>query len=112
MDEALIFCRMLNLSLRTVGANASVALAGSVLMKGESKKDLDLILFPYTSVGYNVGKLKNDLACIGMKCVFDRAFVTEMWRKQGSDDSKHVEVWTFAVGEWAGKRVDFFFLNP
>lgn len=38
--------------------------------------------------------------------MFDEKFVKKMWRKVGSDDSKHVEGWYLGH-----KRIDVFFLS-
>jgi len=96
-------------ALRRVLAEVSyeVGLAGSVLMRGESDKDLDIIIFPKcTHDTPTVDVAKFALVKFGMRLVCDREIVTEHWREKGSLDEKHVEVW-----HYNGKRVDVFFMR-
>ncbi len=84
-----------------------IGLTGSVLLKGESFKDLDLIFFPYDK-SKNPDK-ETARAVLRARGLFQLASVEnvhERWRKGGSSDTKHVEVWGCA-----GRRVDLFFLE-
>jgi hypothetical protein len=89
-------------------AGYACALAGSLLIKNESQKDLDLdlVLFPYDNTKSRVDDALEALRSLGMACVFDVAFVHEKWANQGSTDRKHVEVW-----EYDGHRIDVFWLE-
>lgn len=89
-------------------AGFGLALGGSVLTKGESRKDLDLVLFPLRIGKEDVFDLRTLLTVeLQMRMVMDQNAVKDEWRRiYGSDDTKHVEVWT-----WLGKRIDLFFLK-
>lgn len=89
-------------------AGFGVALAGSVLTKGRSGKDLDLVVFPLRTDKAREYQLREAMIVeMGMKLVFDEAFVKAQWKREhDSDDEKRVEVW-----EWLGKRIDVFYLR-
>lgn len=71
-----------------------VALAGSVLHKGESFKDLDLIILPRRVPDNDPAEVKMLLEAFGMKLVVPLKRVREEWaKKHDSLDTKHVEVW-------------------
>ena len=102
------------LSNALVPANYEVALAGSVLKRGSSQKDLDIILFPrsithaaspttYRNLQEARAIMRADL---GMTCVLDEVQVKKEWKAKGSSDQKHVEVWRYR-----DKRIDIFFLS-
>lgn len=106
MESALVFCRQLSESLQPIGI--CVGLTGSILLKGESTKDLDVLLFPassYPSFPFH-DSLDDVLWTLGMKRVRSREEVTAKWRKKGSVDTKWVEEWVYAE-----KRVDLFFVK-
>lgn len=104
LQGALDFIRDLSDAVRAVGFD--VALAGSVLKKGHSKKDIDIVLFPLRTDKMNHSRLHKALLSFGMTQLLDQTSVTLLWRKAGSDDCKRVEVW-----DYKGKRVDLFFLE-
>lgn len=87
-----------------------VALTGSVLFEGESKKDLDLIIYPAdTTKSLDAAEVRKALVGLGMRLRGDFAFI-RMARKRSRDsrrleslDTKEVEFWT-----WGEKRVDIF----
>ncbi len=88
-----------------------IALTGSVLFKGSSTKDLDLVLFPVQKPPLwdhvaETEELAHLLVDCGLNRVHTRDVVTARWRRIGSADTKHVEVW-----EYNGKRVDLFFFD-
>lgn len=87
-------------------AGYGLALAGSVLHKGESKHDLDLIVFPLSSETTDLSPARKAFHACGLRLFVGREHVVETWRKQGSRDDKHVEIW-----ERANRRVDIFFLR-
>jgi hypothetical protein len=90
----------------TEPAGFHTGMLGSVLLRGQSRKDLDLVLYPHHSEALDRTRLDEALVSFGLKRLADRAKVTRIWRDFGSSDNKHVEVW-----QWGKKRVDFFFLK-
>lgn len=82
------------------------AMTGSVLFKGHSDNDLDIIIYPHTTMHVNLIEVRRLLRKAGLFRRVDRATVVEHWRKAGSDDDKWVEVW-----DYLGKRVDIFMLK-
>ena len=83
-----------------------VGLTGSVLRNGFSGNDLDLIVYPSSSVRQDKDFVVQALVDAGLKRRSSREFVKAIWQRKGSDDEKHVEVW-----EYEGKKVDIFFLS-
>lgn len=104
LEEAQTFLR--NLSGHIATSGYEVALAGSVLKKGSSEKDLDVVLFPKTTARYNRRVLYRMLEDFGMVRQYTVEEVQRAWRLQGSMDTKHVEIWKFD-----SRRVDLFFLS-
>ena len=120
LEEAVWFVRYIQSWVEPYRYHAGMV--GSVLTKGYSINDLDMVLYPAsTKALYSrepLGVVPREylptvLHKAGMVRVFDRAFVTEQWRKAGSDDEKHVEVWkcTPGIPACADRRVDVFFLS-
>ncbi len=104
IGEALSFLRMLWDVLEPLGYY--VGLTGSVMTKGHSSNDLDIIIYPASTKKLDRARLLNGLEVAGLKQRFRRDTVVQAWRGLGSDDEKHVEVWVYQ-----GKRVDIFFLS-
>ena len=104
LDDAVVFLRTLQEHVELVGYH--VGLAGSVLTKGRSGNDLDIILYPATTAHKDYEGLIEALERAGLKRSIEREVVTRRWRRLGSEDRKHVEVW-----EYGNKRVDVFFLE-
>lgn len=98
LDEGVNAARLVQSFVVDLGAHA--ALSGSVLIKGSSVKDLDIVIYPHDSDnGYNVYAIQVALGAFftgWFKCVSTSEYLR---------DGK--EVWTTRLGE---KRVDFFFL--
>lgn len=88
-------------------AGYHIGLTGSVLNRGESEHDLDLILYPTSTVRQDVDALENVLKRAGLEKRFDRVFIQKVWRKKGSLDTKHVEAWL----DTNGRRIDIFLLK-
>lgn len=103
LDEALPFLKSLRKAMLKCGY--CVALAGSILYRGRSEKDLDVILFPHGRIPQ--GDVYEALEAFGLTLRRDRAAVTADWRTLGSLDTKHVEEWRTKDG----RRIDIFFLQ-
>ncbi len=98
-EEAVDFCRSLTEFLNPLGFG--VALAGGVLIKGNSKKDLDVVIYPFKKISSNFNTMLESLPKFGL------TFVRLPNNNLGyTDDGKNVQVW-----DYQGKRVDLFFLN-
>jgi hypothetical protein len=102
LEEALTLCRELAGHLTA----HAVALTGSVLTKGASRKDLDLVLYPLTTAENDLDSLRQQLMAFGMTPLFTREIVLKQWHRLGSSDDKWVEVWSFQ-----DKRIDLFLLK-
>lgn len=116
LHDALALLRELDPELRKVGLTC--ALAGSVLFKGLSAKDLDVIIFPLRDEGLldQIPRMVEGepplhseacmvFASLGMHRWMNEAEVKSMWwRLHGSRDRKWVEIWLDCLGG----RVDFF----
>ncbi len=92
-----------------------LGLTGSVLIWGESKKDLDLIVYPgrfdasapagrYTPDGD--ARLMAALLSVGLARKWDADFIRRRWREVNSACDKHVEGWFLSNPK---RRVDLFF---
>ena len=94
------FIRIFNEHLHTVGY--ACGLTGSVLERGKSNKDLDVIVFPLKKLqAISQVDLERSIQDFGMK------FVRLPNHGKGyTDDGKLVQVWSFF-----GLRVDLFFLS-
>jgi hypothetical protein len=104
LDEALDFVRCLQLHLAQLFYG--VGLTGSVVMKGESTNDLDVIIFPWTTTEQSYSSLMLAFREHGMRRRFSRPSVQRTWIQRGSHDKKHVEIWVHER-----RRVDIFFLT-
>lgn len=98
LDKALHFVRELEDHL---GGRYHVALGGGVLMKGYSDKDVDIWVYPHSLSDYSLSEMKELLYSFGMSIKVDKETVHTYWKKAGSTDFKHVEIWIYK-----GKRVD------
>jgi len=105
LEEAQRFCSLLEFF---TSPGFGVGLTGSVLISNKSAHDIDIILYPLSSNSplNDIDVLKEILVKFGMKPLLGREEVTKHWRKKGSLDDKHVEIWNYN-----GKRVDIFFLK-
>lgn len=108
LEEAVTFIRALEEPLRLAGWG--IGLTGSVLFRGSSSKDLDIIVYPLTS---NANREPEDVYEVlkayprRMTRLRTKEQLHEIWREKGSDDEKHVESWTIDHV----LRVDIFFLR-
>ena len=109
-NRALAFVRDLNPKLIEKGF--WIGLTGSVLVDGESKNDLDIIIYPMDStrrsVDMELAIIHDALRSFGMRELYSKDFVTQMWRKAGSNDDKWVESWLLPE---TNHRVDVFLLR-
>lgn len=103
-EEAIDLCIKLDAVLNFHGFHCG--LIGSVLTKGTSTDDLDLIIFPHNTSEYMLKGAYEALQTFGMKRVLTRASIAHSWHREGSLDTKHVELW-----EFGRKRVDLFFMR-
>ena len=101
---ALALIRELTPALKHAGF--SLGLCGSVLVDGASKSDLDIIVFPMNASTYNVRDARRVLEEYGLKPLLPRHEVAATWARKGSDDTKHVETWS-----WERRRIDLFFMR-
>lgn len=105
LEEALVFIRKFNRSLNEAGW--CLGITGSVLLKGKSDKDLDLIAYPMNNGQVNKKGLHQILIDQGLTLKWDSIDIHKFWRGQGSSDRKNVEVWFTS----ATKRIDLFILS-
>ena len=104
LNEALYFCQAFSKHMGDLGYG--VALTGSVLTQSRSLNDLDLVVFPLSTVKHDLAVLHEGLKQFGLDLLVSVEHVHAEWRKVGSADEKHVEKWRFGR-----KRIDLFFLK-
>jgi hypothetical protein len=89
------------------------ALGGSVLHKGRSEKDLDVIVIPHAADkspinhAFIIRALDPLLVSFGWKKFLSTRDVHEDWERRGITDEKHVSIWLAADG----RRVDVLVLR-
>ena len=99
IEQACDFCTNLHNYLVTFGYD--VGLAGGILLRGESNKDIDIIIYPLKKISSDFNAMYQSLPNFGLK------FVRLPNNNFGyQDDGKRVEIWDFQ-----DKRVDLFFLT-
>jgi len=100
--DALGFLRFLETALR---GTAHVALAGSVLYRGNSSKDLDVIVYPHTKKGVEWDPTETQRR-------IERALNAKLVKCESLSghyrDDKQV-AWLILPS--TGQRIDFFFLS-
>lgn len=101
METAVEFCRELEQAL---APNYHVAMGGSVLHTGSSSNDLDVFVYPRTTTQNSIGAVHRMLLVFGMKLRVPNRVVRRKWEKQGSTDTKYVEVWVYNR-----RRIDVFY---
>jgi hypothetical protein len=105
LEEAGALVAYLDAPLKAAGF--AVGIGGSVIAKGRSDHDVDLIIFPMTTAKPHEPELARAvLRRLGLHLVIDRERVVKGWRSIGSRDEKHVEIW-----ERNKKRIDVFYLR-
>ena len=83
-----------------------VGLTGSVLMNGSSFKDIDLLVYPHSSIDVGRVRVFKRLKSLGWKRRKTVSMMWSYWRKKGSTDRKIVEV--YATKD--GRRVDLIYV--
>lgn len=84
-----------------------IALAGSVLVRGQSPHDLDVLIFPHDSTIQNKDAVRRALGNIGWARTHSSAQMLEHWRSKGSQDCKFVEVWR----DNCNRRIDIIYVS-
>lgn len=83
-----------------------VALGGGVLHKGDSKKDLDLVVYPHsTATPHTMLSVQLAMEALGFRRVSSADATRDIWRDLGSKDEKTVEVFR----DKHRRRVDMFY---
>ncbi len=110
LEEALPVVRELQALVEPLGYH--MGLMGSVLTKGSSSKDLDLIIYPATTATHtpeSIGFVRVALAQAGLQLLVPVEKVQARWTKIRSmylQDEKHCEIWLYKH-----RRIDLFFLK-
>lgn len=106
LEQALELIRELAPDLEVVGWG--IGLTGSLLKKGSSDRDADIILFPMSSDVAVLEDAREELRRHGLEMVYTAAEIHWFWRhgKNDSSDMKHVEVWVRDK-----HRIDVFFMR-
>lgn len=106
LEQARSLLNYLEPQLAAVGYH--VGLMGSVLLRGESSKDLDIIIYPHNKMVQDIPRVHAVLVSLELKQQADIVNVLKTWKfRAGVTDSKHVEVWK-TPGK---KRIDVFFFS-
>ena len=104
LEDAVALLRELEPLVASVGYHVGVL--GSVLIQGQSQKDLDILLYPHNSSHQNTDRVRDVLREAGLELDVSADQVHAKWWNSGSTDTKYVEVWSYK-----GRRVDFFYLT-
>lgn len=100
--QGLDFVRALEDHLSPAGYH--VALTGSVLTEGSSRKDIDVMIFPHSTSAKDPHHVQKMLVEFGMTLRLTHEEIKAKWEEKGSTDDKKVEMWY-----WGSKRVDVFY---
>jgi hypothetical protein len=101
LTEGIEVCRELEAAL---APDYHVALGGGVLHKGESNKDLDVLIYPHKTYHYSVAAVRALLVNAGWQLLVHADEVREKWREAGNKDEKLVDVWRYRK-----RRVDVIY---
>ncbi len=108
--DAIELATFLDSEYGLAGVGWHVAIAGGVMRRGWSMHDLDLVVYPHcrtTGRAPSFEAARDYLRRLGWRLHVDKASMHKYWRKKGSKDRKHVEVWHTADG----RRVDLLVLS-
>lgn len=98
LEDGLIFAR--SLEPLAIANGAHVALGGSVLFRGSSTKDIDILIYPHSAkVGIDRAGFEKTLLGFG---------ITEWSERTQAHYQDTKEVW---MAMYQSKRVDFFFMK-
>lgn len=100
LEQGLAVAREVEAAVVSLGWH--VALGGGVMKIGASRHDLDLIFYPHDARVVSLRHLARGLRSLGWARRHGAPFLWRQWRKRGSGDTKHVEVWQTR----RGSRVD------
>lgn len=99
IEEFMLFAKDLRDFIVPLGFD--IALTGSVLTKGVSEKDVDIVIYPLKKISSDYKFLVENLPRFGL------TFIRLPNKNLGyRDDDKNVQVW-----EYDNRRVDLFFLS-
>lgn len=104
IDRAFQLCRAIEAAVVPVGFH--VGLRGSVLLRGGSDNDLDIVLYPHDSTVVRFDELRDALRRLGMIRTRTIEQSHAWWRAKGSSDRKLIEIW-----EHNGCKVDILFVG-
>ena len=107
LDEALALIAVVQPELLKV--KAYCGLTGSVLFKGSSLKDVDIIVYPHsTEEPTPFVDIASALKAAGLQLVFPWDYVREYWRSKGIKTRRRVEIWRTRKTH---KRVDIMYMG-
>jgi hypothetical protein len=84
-------------------AGFELGVTGSVLFEGKSDHDGDVVIYPRDASSFDLSVLYSALEQLGLNLEFSHAELLKLWRMKKSNDTKHVEIWSYK-----GKRLDLF----
>lgn len=101
LNEGVEFIRNLELVLDKIGYHSG--LTGSVLYKGFSEKDLDVMVYPH--------KTTNEKTVEEVLTVLEVASIKVVEQRDHTGFTNCADSKTVYHCEWKGKRIDFFFVK-
>jgi hypothetical protein len=106
-DQACVFLERLCRLLEPVNWYAGIT--GSVVERGSSTKDLDMIIYPFrTDRPMDKEQAYSVFRALDLQRFMKTSDIHKIWRELGSGDDKQIEAWR---NRKTGQRVDFFFLR-
>jgi hypothetical protein len=110
LADALPLLREVQAAVEPLGYHTG--LVGSVITKGFSHSDLDMVIYPASIKRQAKDAVVAVLKELGMRRTHTVEKVHAAWKKMGSDDTKHVEKWMSPDKlDYRGRPVDVFFLS-
>jgi hypothetical protein len=100
LKDGIIFCREIEKYLNLVGYHC--ALTGGVLYNRKSFKDLDVMIYPHSHKTFDFDVAVETLK---VECKIDKLEKIIPKSKSYADCK---DIW---IGEFGGKRIDFFFVR-
>ncbi len=100
LKDGILFCQKIEKILKDFGYHC--ALTGGVLYNNKSFKDLDVMIYPHSHKTFNfddaITILKNECNVENLNIIIP-------------DDKRYPECKDIWMGEFEGKRIDFFFVR-